>query len=914
MGWLTRVRTALFRLPAWAWLAVALSMLIAGLWLAYFVVVNRPPTPAGTVQTVPTYTATPAATGQTESTAATDDTASAVTATGTVSAPAAPTDTPSPTPLSTDTSTPPPAPTQTSTPVPEQRLVQGAEFYRLGDYAAARAQFSALLTSDATPRELRLRAQYELAKSYLAEELFAEALAILDQLQAEGELGLVAATPDSAQDIQAKAEYLRAEALYGLGRNDEAAGAYTRFLQSYPSAAAAVQPRLGRIYLAQGNVEVGNAAFSAAVAASTDAVHRVLLLEELAEIHTGAGRHAEAAAAYNAILDIARQPHYRTEVLNKAGQSLAAAGDESAAIERWRTAIAEAQPLYQSVVSAASSSAAEDVDEAQRWLEASIRSRATNAAYEALVELINRNVEFDLHERGVIDLKAEAYGPAVNAFSAYLDSVAAADPRAPSALHGLGQAQLGAGDYAAAQATFERVLNEYPDCACLGEVKLDMARTQAAQGDSAGARRSYRTFARDDPADPLAPEALWRSGISALNEGSNLEGAVDLLALADAFPDSELAPQALFWVGTGAYHNQLYKEAGDAYGRLQREYPDHRWDAVAYWLGRALHAQGDIDAANQTWAALADRAPDVYYGILAAYSLHRISLSGGSMLTSMGAIAGSPTRLDGDGGGQAFAEQWLADWLQLDPAMLATLPEVVANDPDLLAGRILIDLGARGDALEALERVYRRSLDDPQALYALSLEFERLGAYRLSLIAMSHLLQLSPANMVEDAPIFLQQRVYPRPFADLITEQAIAHNLDPLLLFSLIRQESLFEEGARSVAAAQGLAQIIPPTGEWIAEQVSYPNYTNDLVYRPIVNVRFGAYYLDWVRDYLDGNLVSALAGYNAGPGNSQRWRESSGPDDTRFVEILDYTEPRIYIKAIASNLYHYNRLYRAQP
>ena len=94
---------------------------------------------------------------------------------------------------------------------------------------------------------------------------------------------------------------------------------------------------------------------------------------------------------------------------------------------------------------------------------------------------------------------------------------------------------------------------------------------------------------------------------------------------------------------------------------------------------------------------------------------------------------------------------------------------------------------------------------------------------------------------------------------------------------------------------------------------MGYPNYTNDLVYRPIVNVRFGAYYLDWVREYLDGNLISALVGYNAGPGNSKRWREMSGADDVRFVEILEFSEPRVYVKAIASNLYHYQRLYGNQ-
>ena len=94
---------------------------------------------------------------------------------------------------------------------------------------------------------------------------------------------------------------------------------------------------------------------------------------------------------------------------------------------------------------------------------------------------------------------------------------------------------------------------------------------------------------------------------------------------------------------------------------------------------------------------------------------------------------------------------------------------------------------------------------------------------------------------------------------------------------------------------AQGLAQIIPDTGQWVAQQLGHPEYTNDIIYRPVINLRFGAYYLDWVRDYLDGNLLSALVGYNAGPGNSENWREQAGADDALFVEKLTFSEPRAY-------------------
>jgi soluble lytic murein transglycosylase len=282
-------------------------------------------------------------------------------------------------------------------------------------------------------------------------------------------------------------------------------------------------------------------------------------------------------------------------------------------------------------------------------------------------------------------------------------------------------------------------------------------------------------------------------------------------------------------------------------------------------------------------------------------------------MQNMRAIAGPPSRVEGDDGSQAFAEQWLAQWLGVDASTLGQLPAAVTDDPDWIAGQMFLAVDERGDGLAALERVYLRNQNDSPTLYAMSMEFERLQAYRLSLISMARLLQFSPAGLVENAPLFLQQRAYPRRFTDLITAESEVNGIDPLLFFSLIRQESLFEEGARSFAAAQGLAQIIPDTGAWVAERLRYPNYSNELVYRPYINVKFGAYYLAWVRDYLDGNLVSALVGYNAGPGNSDIWREAAGVDDALFVEQLTINEPRIYIHAIVSNLYHYTRLYTTE-
>lgn len=831
-----------------------LIVLAAALVLAGCTPAAPTPTPEGPAP-VPTFTATPAGslaspTGAANVAAAVNSPLAALAAT---------------LPLAT------PAPTQP--PSAETLLPQARQLHRWGDYANAAALFNQVQNDAAALAPLRREAAYDLARAYLADGKYGEALATLDQLDQA-----LAADGASANQFAGKEQFLRAETLLGQGKQTEAIAAFWRFLDAYPWMNEAVQPRIADAYLAANDPAGAAAALRRAADAAGDNVTKAQLLERLARAQVDAGSYAAAVAAYDEILSFAQNAAYRAEQQYGAGQALSAAGDLPGAEQRWRAATQEAPQ--------------------------------SRTAYLALVELVNRSAAFDLYQRGVIDLAAEAYEPAINAFQSYLQSVDPTDARVGSALHGLGLAQLGAQNYADALATFDRVIAEHPQCDCFSQAWLDKAQAQTDAGDSAGARRTYRTFAREHKEDPLAAEALWQSGRLALSDGNPVEAAVDLLALADAFPQSDRAPQALYALGIGAIDKKLFGQASQVLTRLQTNYADYRWDAVAYWLGRALAAQGNADAARSQWQALIDRAPDIYYGVLAAYATKAVALTGGAEFEQMAQVAGPAGRLASDDGTQAFAEQWLRTWITDTQGSLAELPQAVSADQDLAKGQLLLDLDQRGLALTPLARVFDRYKDDPRALYALSLEFARLGAYRLSLLSAARLLVLSKAKLVEDGPIFIQRLAYPQPFNDLIVREAQANQLDPLLYFSLIRQESLFEEGAQSAAAAQGLAQIVPDTGRWIAGQLGHPEYTNDIIYRPVINLRFGAYYLGWVRKYLDGNLVSALAGYNAGPGNAKSWRQSAGADDTLYLEKITFSEPRVYIQQVLGNLYHYTRLY----
>jgi soluble lytic murein transglycosylase len=130
-------------------------------------------------------------------------------------------------------------------------------------------------------------------------------------------------------------------------------------------------------------------------------------------------------------------------------------------------------------------------------------------------------------------------------------------------------------------------------------------------------------------------------------------------------------------------------------------------------------------------------------------------------------------------------------------------------------------------------------------------------------------------------------------------------------MFSVIRQESLFEGFVSSTAGAHGLMQIVPATAEQIAGELNWPPlYDPSDLYRPLVSVTFGSYYLDKTRDMLGGSIYGGLAAYNAGPGSALVWNELSGGDPDLLLEIIRFQETRDYIRFIYEIFSTYRSLY----
>ena len=114
----------------------------------------------------------------------------------------------------------------------------------------------------------------------------------------------------------------------------------------------------------------------------------------------------------------------------------------------------------------------------------------------------------------------------------------------------------------------------------------------------------------------------------------------------------------------------------------------------------------------------------------------------------------------------------------------------------------------------------------------------------------------------------------------LIKENAARHGLDPNLVLALIRQESAFQESARSGADARGLMQILPATGRSLAREARMARFTVSMLYQPETNIALGTRHLASLLQRYGGRVELALAAYNAGHGRVDHWLQEFGDTD----------------------------------
>lgn len=133
---------------------------------------------------------------------------------------------------------------------------------------------------------------------------------------------------------------------------------------------------------------------------------------------------------------------------------------------------------------------------------------------------------------------------------------------------------------------------------------------------------------------------------------------------------------------------------------------------------------------------------------------------------------------------------------------------------------------------------------------------------------------------------------------DIIRQQAEEKNLDPALIAAVIYRESRFRP-RESSAGALGLMQLLPDTAHFIAGKTGGSKFTTEDLATPQVNIAYGAWYLRYLLDQFDGDEVTALAAYNGGIGNVQKWLAKRGEAVSMDPEDIPFPETREYVKNV---------------
>jgi soluble lytic murein transglycosylase len=166
--------------------------------------------------------------------------------------------------------------------------------------------------------------------------------------------------------------------------------------------------------------------------------------------------------------------------------------------------------------------------------------------------------------------------------------------------------------------------------------------------------------------------------------------------------------------------------------------------------------------------------------------------------------------------------------------------------------------------------------------------------------------------VVPTLPVFhhaVQEIRLPLRHEDIIRQQASEKGVDPALIAAVIYAESRFREGRRSAAGAEGLMQLTPATAKDIARLSGGTQFTVEDLATPQVNISYGAYYLRYLLQRYDGNETLALAAYNAGAGNVDKWIAQGG-GGSLALEAIPFAETRGYVKSVLAARRDYRRTY----
>ncbi len=709
---------------------------------------------------------------------------------------------------------------------------------------------------------------------------------------------------------------LQVSALNGLGQTQYLQGDYSTCLQSFGTVLASYDVKYHHIahyYLAQCELALGNLSKTLehldAYTATNPGVIDDFILEQKADLLINNGQSVEALKTLETAAAATTDPGDKLRLQIRAADLDFQQQNYEKVVQTLVPLLEQAKDNYTKAhinYSLASSYFNMGLPEQAfaRFQETVNNYPETVDAFNSVVFLTDHNIPVDTYARGMVNYRAGQYGLAADFFREYIQSnpehVGAAHHYRALALRGMDANE-------AAIAEWQELINTHPDDALFQKAYEEIAYTQWAylnQFDRGS--QTLQDYVNRVPAASDAASLLY-SAARILERNSNLPQAAAVWErMIEQYPADPMSQRGLMLAGiTKLRMNDL----GSALTTFQRALVlgTAREDkaAAAFWVGKIYEKLGDANAARQSYQEAADADPTGYYSERAKEILE------GKKALSLEGDFNFGYDLEAD---KRDAENWFRYTFNVPAETVLEGAGPLAANREMLLGTAYWEIGQEKLAAQHYANARAAISGDAIANYHYINVVLPKGFYQQAIYASREILDL--ANLDDagtmTAPVYFNHIRFGTYFAEIVRQAASEHNIHPIVLWSMIRQESMFTPFAGSSAGAHGALQLLPSTAQDVVNALNWPpDYTPDDLFRPVINIPLGAtYYANRLKQF-EGDAISALAAYNGGPGNAIIWNDLANGDPDLMLELIRFAETRTYVMQISEFAHIYERLYK---
>ena len=499
-------------------------------------------------------------------------------------------------------------------------------------------------------------------------------------------------------------------------------------------------------------------------------------------------------------------------------------------------------------------------------------------------------------------LAAKQFTAAIAQYQAFLQRYPDS-PRLSEAQVALADATLRAGKLKEGISMVEALVKQFrattPDMAAKALYTLGAAHWNADRNDEA--QRVMDRLITQFKTSPSRENALYVSGRIAQSKSSTRAAATFYRTLAEQYPTGTFAEEAFWRAGWSYYQAQEYQNAAQMFSQGLAAFPAGAYaEDGQYWLGRAHEGANAISEAVRVYQQLLQYSPYSYY-----------ALQANARLTQLRQPAPKPPARQGTS--PKLSEVVKQTSASLSPDVLPLLPPHVNTAIELRAVN-LTDYAKREIAWIQANADQTAPTDETtrlMRLYLFSRLYAQIGDYLSGIQLATQIESALRKGTVTQFPYDLTRLLYPLAYWELIATYAAQSNLDPFFVAGVIRQESAFNPKALSYANARGLMQVIPETGRRVAKRLGLKNYSTAQLYDPAVNIQIGTAYLAELLKRFQGNQFRAIAAYNAGPQNTNKWWPAQGTyQNEEIVENITFRATKSYVKQVLRNQANYREFY----